>query len=66
MRCQHHRIKPFSLKSSILSFTKPRIASDPVFERLAESFEACRISKLRRETSEIGISHKKIGMIDQK
>ena len=33
---------------------------------IAESFEACRISKLRRETSEIGISHKKIGMIDQK
>ena len=32
---------------------------------LAESFEACRISKMRHDTSEIRISDKKIGMIDQ-
>ena len=32
---------------------------------VAESFEACRISKMRHDTSEIRISDKKIGMIDQ-
>ena len=32
---------------------------------LAESFEACRISKMRHDTCELRISDKKIGMIDQ-
>ena len=34
-------------------------------EQVAESFEACRISKMRHDTREIRISDKKIGMIDQ-
>ena len=36
-----------------------------LFTTKAESFEACRISKMRHDTSEIRISDKKIGMIDQ-
>ena len=32
---------------------------------IAESFEACHISKMRHDTREIRISDKKIGMIDQ-
>ena len=43
-----------------------RLARQPaMLETLAESFEACRISKMRHDTSEIRISDKKIGMIDQ-